>query len=192
MTDADIEHPDRLGELDYSDEWLCAVGRQLAVGDEVFINLRRRPLTVTNRSLDASGFGSAYPYRVIELEGNGTTYTLRIPDKDQTPTFDWPSSNGGVFAYRIETAGGTTALVAETSASEFVAATVDSTHAPNLSPTRTALAESVPDDAPVLGFCPACSSEVVAVADERAVCRECDLWCWIDQWSVFDDGGTVE
>jgi hypothetical protein len=61
-------------------EFVCSVAEALETGDEVIINDRSRPLTVTrfeeDRHTGVIG-GSDYPYHVLWLRGNGTEYRMR-------------------------------------------------------------------------------------------------------------------
>ena len=185
MTDAEepgIEHPERLGDCDYSPEWLCAVGENLDVGDEVYLNTRTTPLTVTDTGID-TGAGTDYPYTVVYLEGHGTEYRLKIPNTPSHVFLYWPSRNSGKEIRRIEPAdGGTTALVAKKSAEEFIEPTVAETD--TLGDALDGLGGTTVADGDRLGDCPDCG-ETVVDSEGRATCTGCPLWCPRDEWDAF-------
>lgn len=89
-TDRSVVEQHGLGSSDWPTSWaghptpgpevVCSVAEALETGDEVIINDRSRPLTVTRFEEDRhSGVigGSDYPYHVLWLRGNGTEYRLR-------------------------------------------------------------------------------------------------------------------
>ncbi len=173
---------DNIFEFDYSDEWLCAVGKSLEIGMEVYINLRQTPLEVTDIET-TEGSGPEHPYTVVYLKGNGTEYDLKIPNEPNTPTMDWPSNEGLQWVKRIEPAdGGATALVADQSAAEFIEPAV--AEQDTLSDALDGLGEETDADGDCLGECPDCGGSVVA-DDGQATCTGCPLWCPRDEWDAY-------
>ncbi len=173
---------DSIFDFDYSDEWLCAVGKSLEVGMEVYINLRQTPLEVVETGVN-TGSGPEYPRTVVYLEGNGTEYDIKIPNEPNTPTIDWPSNDGIRHVRRIEPAnGGTTALVAEQTADEYIESTVEEPD--TLSGALDGLGEETDAEGDRLGDCPDCGEAVVA-DDGRATCTGCPLWCPRDEWDAY-------
>lgn len=180
------EPPSAETVLDAPDEWLCAVGRSLSTGEDVYLNRRTLPLRVVGRSIDNGGYGTDYPYVVIELESNTAEYELRIPDAPGTPTLDGPPSVSGTFVRRIAPADGTPAMVAERSAATFVEMEGELDDGPVYPPVDRDEARATPTGDSRLGTCPECSASVVGLKDERAVCTGCGSWCWIDQWHIAE------
>jgi hypothetical protein len=188
--------------------WVNAVVASLSEGDRVLVNDRSRSLTVTGFDQD-TGVGADYPYRVVCMEGNGTTYRMRysVP-RDYYPslytesewsfretatgeTEIWYEGNTGRTVLEVTTAGGDRALVAEQSASEYLEATVPTgeTWAADYTPGPD---RPLPDRAEErLGECPECGADVVQVK-ARATCSGCELWCPVDEWRAYHtvaDGG---
>lgn len=181
-------------------EWVCSIADRLSVGDEVLVNERSRPLTVTDRDIDR-GSGPDYPHKHVWLEGNGTEYRLRYSHtKLNIPVLHTRSNwterelpNGGT---KIETdtksgedvktlkpVDGVAVAVSDVSAAEFIEPTIaESTVAEDYKPPE----RDVESDGDELGECPDCGSAVVE-DQSRATCSGCELWCPIDEWEAYHE-----
>jgi len=96
---------------------MCRVARQLDEGDEIMVNQRQRPLTVTDTNPGITGI----PVRCDCIGRNGTDYTVRIPEDDESrPLLQWPSSDSMTTIWKLEVEGSTQAMVSEMSATEFI------------------------------------------------------------------------
>lgn len=164
-------------------EWMCRVARQLDDGDEIMVNQRQRPLTVTDTN---PGDYGGFPFDAIALEGNGTDYTVRIPEDDESrPLLQWPSSDSMTTIWKLEVEGSTQAMVSEMSATEFIQGIGESEPlegAEGITGGSAADPDDV-DDSAVLGTCPDCEGDVVE-NEEQAQCTNCELWCWMSEWNT--------
>lgn len=182
-----------------SPEWRTALAESLREGDEVLVNDRSRPLTVTDRTT-MDGVGRSYPQHLVWMEGNGTEYILvHYSIREYNPKFysvsEWSwreytedhiedelyfETGASETVRSLETAE-ERIILSETTAEEFVEPTV----------TETTWAEDYtpPEQSPsgdVLGECPDCGADVVE-DDEKATCTGCSLWCPADEWRAYDD-----
>ena len=188
MSDTATTDGDDIAVSWHDEEFLCRVLRSLSTGDEIRVNERTRPITVVETGNLIDGHGSDYPYYEVELEGNGTTYTIRVSDGNRTALLDYPSNTGICFVRDIEVAGSSSVIVSDVSADEFVTPTVET-----VSAVEQSLRENRPESADrdelagmdVIGECPECDSAVVDDG-ERAVCWVgCGEWCWIEEWEAY-------
>lgn len=180
------------------EEWLTALSRTLQEGDEVLINERSRPLTVTDRET-REGVGTSYPHKFIWLEGNGTEYILKVFNTPNNPrlysasgwfwrTYDEDhiedeiefKTGNSEIVHQIETPD-ERVIVSDLAADEFIESTVPQTEwAEPFTPTQESPTGTV------LGECPDCGSDVVE-DDRKASCTECELWCPVDEWRAFNE-----
>lgn len=178
-----------------SPEWRTALAQSLREGDEVYVNGRARPLTVTDRTTK-EGSGGTYPHHHVWMEGNGTEYILKHYSvreyepklysaseweyKEQADGSEelWFKKHSGEDVLSLETAEQRVAI-ADVTAEQFIEPTVtETTWSQDFEPV-----ESEPDGER-LGECPDCGGEVVQ-EQKKASCRDCPLWCPVDEWRAY-------
>lgn len=171
----------------YDDEWIRAFFLSLREGDEVIVNGRNRPLTVTDRWWDDRESG----YYRYTLEGYGTTYRTII-DEDTAVKL---TTVGGrtMMVNTVEVPEGETHAVSDVTAAEFID-DVDGFGAGSVvhdqAPTDRTTSTDAEAEGEHLGTCPDCGEVVVEDAN-RAVCTGCELWCPIDEWTAFENAEGV-
>ncbi|MDL0127101.1 MULTISPECIES: hypothetical protein [Halobacterium] len=179
-------------------EWLTALAESLRKGDEVLVNNRSRPLTVTERTT-SDGTGSTYPHHHVWMEGNGTEYILvhhsvreyepklysasewswRTYEEDHIDDELYFKTGAGESVRSLEVTE-ERAILSDTTAEEFVEPTVaETTWAGAYDPAP----ESPSGD--VLGGCPDCGADIVE-SQKKATCTGCSLWCPVDEWRAYD------
>lgn len=167
---SDRSNPDEPSNQSLLQRWKFV--RSLSDGDEIFINNHEQSLTVCGISNRRE---SGTTTRVT-LVGNGTEYTVITTDYPSIPVITWPSAAHTRTVQEIRPAG--TTILSTTHASEILTETLAWTESVDKKQ------EQVPEQLDItrlLGSCPICDSMVTSDT-QRAVCRNCEAWCWIEHW----------
>lgn len=184
-----------------SPEWRTALAGSLREGDEVLVNGRKRPLTVTDRTTK-DGSGGTYPHHHVWVEGNGTEYILvhysireheprlysasewfwRTYDEDHIEDELYFEKGAGEDILSLETTEERVVL-SDTTAKEYIEPTVpETTWSEDYTPTEVCFDV---DDHDPLGECPDCGGPVVK-RKQMATCSDCPLWCPADEWGAYN------
>lgn len=167
---SDPSNPDEPPNQSLLQRWKFVIS--LNEGDEVLVNDREQRLVV--RKISQREDSSAATHTT--LVGNGTEYTLIATDHPSTPTITWPSVTHTRPVQEIRPAG--TTILSTTRASDILTETLAWTE--SVDKKQEQLPEQL-DITRLLGNCPICSS-MVSSDTQRAVCRKCGAWCWIEHW----------
>ncbi len=156
-----------------------ALARSLNPGEEVIVNGRDEILVVAEVTRRTSGDSVTR----ITLTGSGTTYTITLAEEAAVPVLTWPSAAHSHPVQEIR-AVGTTILSTGTVSDLLPSITGCSEHV-DTEPKKQSW-EGAVDLTRLLGSCPLCGS-VVVKDQQRALCRACGSWSWIEQWEAFDE-----
>lgn len=148
----------------------------LSKGDEVLINEREHRLTVCEITRESESGAMTQ----ATLVGNGTEYTITTTEETTTPMITWPSATHTRPIQKIQAAD--TTILSTTRASDLLPSI--QSHSDSVDIDRRGQSSVEVDITRIIGSCPVCDS--VVVTDRfRAVCRACEMWCWIEQWEKF-------
>lgn len=167
---SDSSNPDEPPNQSLLQRWKFV--KSLNEGDEIFVNDREQSLTVR----DVSQRKDSGVKTCATLVGNGTKYTMTVTDHPSIPTITWPSAAHTRPVQEIRP-GGTT-ILSTICASEILTQTLSWTE--SVDKKQEQLPEQL-DITRLLGTCPICDSMVTSDS-QRAVCRKCGTWCWIEHW----------
>lgn len=167
---SDAPNPDEPPKQSLLQRWKFV--KSLSQGDEVLINNREQSLTVR----DVSQREDSGAKTCATLVGNGTKYTMTVTDHPSIPTITWPSAAHTRPVQVIRPAG--TTILSTTRASDILTQTLSWTD--SVDKKQEQLPEKL-DITRLLGSCPICDSMVISDT-QRAVCRKCGAWCWIEHW----------
>lgn len=167
---SDAPNPDEPPNQSLLQRWKLV--RSLREGDEVLVNEREQSLTVheVSQRKDSDAKTRA------TLVGDGTEYTMITTDYPSIPMITWPSVSHTRPVQKIRPAG--TTIFSTIRASDILTQTLSWTE--SVDKKQEQLPEQL-DITRLLGSCPACDSMVTSDS-QRAVCRGCGAWCWIDRW----------
>jgi|AntDeeMinimDraft_5_1070356.scaffolds.fasta_scaffold00990_18 hypothetical protein len=163
-------NPDESPNQSLLQRWKFVIS--LSEGDEVLVNDREQRLVV--REISQREDSSAATHTT--LVGNGTEYTMIATDYPNVPMITWPSAAHTRPVQEIRPAG--TTILSTTRASDVLTQTLSL--AESVDKKQEQLSKQL-DITRLLGSCPICDSMVTSDT-QRAVCRKCGAWCWIEHW----------
>ncbi len=167
---SDAPNPDEPPKQSLLQRWEFV--KSLSEGDEIFVNDREQSLTVRDASQPKNSGTTTH----TTLVGNGTEYTMIATDYPSIPMITWPSAAHTRPAQEIRPAG--TTILSTSRTSEILTQTLSWTE--SVDKKQEQLPEQL-DITRLLGPCPICDS-MVSSDSQRAVCRKCGAWCWIEHW----------
>ena len=167
---SDAPNPDEPPKQSLLQRWKFV--KSLSEGDEVLVNDREQSLTVREVSQRKDSGTTTH----TTLVGNGTEYTMIAADYPRIPMITWPSAAHTRPVQEIRPAG--TTILSTTRASDILTQTLSWTD--SVDKKQESLSEQL-DITRLLGSCPICDS-MVSSDTQRAVCRNCGAWCWIERW----------